>query len=265
MTTLRDIQEGKLTRLYVALACIFVCNALVAEMVGGKIFSVEETLGYEPLSITIAGVQGLGFNMTAGIFLWPVVFVMTDIINEYFGVRAVKFLSYLTVGLIAYAFVMIYGTIHLTPNQWWDLQSGLNEDVSKSISSMDQSYAKVMGQGLWIIVGSMVAFLIGQIVDVLVFHKIKSKTGEGKVWLRATGSTLISQLIDSFVVLFIAFYIGQDWDLVRVLAVGLVGYTYKFVVAVLLTPVIYLVHHLIDSYLGHAYAEQIKIEASGGE
>jgi len=107
----------------------------------------------------------------------------------------------------------------------------------------------------------LVAFLVGQIVDVYVFQKIKQKTGEKKIWLRATGSTLVSQFIDSFIVLFIAFYIGADWELLRVVAVGIVNYIYKFGVAILLTPVIYLAHHLIDSYLGNHLANQLKDEA----
>ena len=87
-------------------------------------------------------------------------------------------------------------------------------------------------------------------------------TGEGKVWLRATGSTLISQFIDSFVVLFIAFYIGADWSALTVAAIGTVNYIYKFIMAVLLTPVIYLAHNLIDKYLGEELANQLKTKAS---
>jgi len=130
------------------------------------------------------------------------------------------------------------------------------------VSDMDIAYRKIFGQGLWIITGSMVAFLVGQIVDVTVFHKIKRVTGEDKIWLRATGSTLVSQFIDSFVVLIIAFYIGSDWDLGRVLAIGSMNYIYKFVVAIALTPVIYAAHYLIDSYLGVDTATTMKSEAA---
>ena len=87
-------------------------------------------------------------------------------------------------------------------------------------------------------------------------------TGEGKVWLRATGSTLVSQFIDSYVVLIVAFYIWSDWDLSRVLAIGTVNLMYKFVVAVLLTPLIYLAHYLIEKYLGKELANKMKVEAS---
>ena len=127
---------------------------------------------------------------------------------------------------------------------------------------MDVAFRKIFGQGLWIIFGSMVAFLIGQIVDVITFHRIKKATGEKKVWLRATGSTLVSQFIDSFVVLFIAFYIGADWELVRVLAIGVVNYIYKFGMAIVLTPLIYLAHYIIDQYLGEELANEMKLSAA---
>ena len=254
--------SDKKTRLFLFLGGFFITNALVAEFVGVKIFSLEETLGFDPFDWTILGVDGLGFNLTAGVVLWPVVFVMTDVINEYFGQKGVKTLSYLTVGLIGYAFIMVFLSISLSPNEWWHSISGVTDDPSKSIQNMDVAFRKIFGQGLWIIFGSMVAFLIGQIVDVIAFHRIKKATGEKKVWLRATGSTLISQFIDSFVVLFIAFYLGADWELVRVLAIGVVNYIYKFGMAIVLTPLIYLAHYFIDQFLGEELANEMKLSAA---
>jgi uncharacterized integral membrane protein (TIGR00697 family) len=183
---------------------------------------------------------------------------MTDIINEYYGRRGVRFLSYLAAGLISYAFLMVYLAILVSPNDWWAFESGISDQASSSIQNMDVAFRKIFGQGLWIIIGSLVAFLVGQIVDVMVFHKIKEKTGEKKIWLRATGSTLVSQFIDSYIVLVIAFYIGSDWDIIRVLAIGTVNYIYKFAVAIGVTPVIYLGHYLIDKYLGKELAENMK-------
>ena len=240
----------------------FIANALVAEFVGVKIFSLEKVFGFEPLNMQIFGVEGLGFNLTTGVILWPVVFVMTDVINEYFGIRGVKLLSNLAVGLICYAFIMVYFAIWLEPNDWWQNESGIREQARFSIQDMDLAFRRIFGQGLWIIFGSLVAFLIGQIVDVFTFHRIKKITGEKKVWLRATGSTLVSQFIDSFVVLIIAFYIGADWELVRVLAIGVVNYMYKFSMAIILTPLIYLAHYLIDRYLGEELAHRLKTEAA---
>ncbi len=242
----------------------FVTNTLVAEFIGIKIFSLEETLGFTALNMTLFGVDGLGFNLTAGVMIWPVVFIMTDIINEYYGEKGVRMLSNMAVVLILYAFMMFYIGIKLVPNEWWQFESGLREDPNQSLEDMNLAFGRIFGQGLWIIIGSVVAFLVGQIVDVLVFHRIKKATGEKKVWLRATGSTLVSQFIDSYVVLVIAFYIGADWDLIRVLAIGTVNYLYKFTLAVLLTPFIYLGHFVIDRYLGKKLAAEMKLEAHTG-
>ncbi len=260
--TLNIITANKSKLLLLILGGFFLTNTIIAELVGIKIFSLESSLGFEPFDWTIFGTEGLGFNLTAGVLLWPVVFIMTDIINEYFGPRVVELLSYFTIGLIFYAFIMIYGTIHLSPNGWWDAQSGINTlDPSLSVTSMDLAFGKVMGQGTKIIIASMFAFLLGQIIDVFVFHKIKAATGEGKIWLRATGSTLISQFIDSYVVLIVAFYFMSDWDLTRVLAIGTMNYFYKFIVAIVLTPLIYLAHSIIDNWLGESLANSMKTEA----
>ncbi len=257
-----QILASKATRLFLILGGFFIANALLAEFIGIKIFSLEKLFGFQPLSMTFFGVGDLGFNLTAGVLLWPVVFIMTDIINEYFGKKGVRFLSWLAVILIIYAFLVAFFAIKTTPNDWWQSISGVREDPAGSIPNMNLAYGRIFGQGLWIIIGSVVAFLIGQLIDVIIFHKIRKITGEKKIWLRATGSTLVSQFIDSFVVLIIAFYIGADWDLVRVLAIGVVNYIYKFTMAILLTPVIYGVHYLIEGYLGDDLAHVLKLEAS---
>ena len=258
-----DIFSNKVNRLFLFLAGIFLTNAFIAEFMGVKIFSLEESLGFDSMNWSLFGVEGLGFNLSAGVLLWPVVFVLTDVINEYFGIRGVRLLSNAAVLLILYGFIMVYFAIALEPNDWWQYEAGiLDKDPTRHINDMDMAFRRILGQGLWIIVGSLIAFLIGQIVDVFTFHRIKKVTGEGKVWLRATGSTLVSQLIDSFIVLFIAFYIGADWDIVRVVAIGLVNYTYKFAMAILLTPLIYLAHFLIDKFLGEQLAHELKEKAA---
>jgi len=260
---MKAVLSSKSTILFIILGGFFIANTLIAEFIGIKIFSLEETLGFESFSWTIFGVKDLGFNLTAGVLLWPVVFVMTDIINEYYGKCGVKLLSYLAAGLILYAFIMFFLAIGLSPNEWWKSSSGVVEaDPNASLSNMDLAFRKIFGQGNWIIMGSLVAFLVGQFLDVSVFQWIKRKTGENKIWLRATGSTLISQFVDSFVVLIIAFYIGADWELGRVLAIGMMNYFYKFFMAVILTPLIYLGHYLIELYLGEE-AEILKRHALG--
>lgn len=257
-----QLLSSKATRLFLILGGFFIANALLAEFIGIKIFSLEKLFGFAPLSMTIFGVSDLGFNLTAGVLLWPVVFVMTDIINEYYGVKGVRFLSWLAVILILYAFLAAFFAMKTPPNDWWQHVSGVRDDPAKSLPDMNLAFSRIFGQGLWIIIGSVIAFLIGQLVDVIIFHRIRKITGEKKMWLRSTGSTLVSQLVDSFVVLIIAFYIGSNWDLGRVLAIATVNYMYKSFMAIVLTPVIYGVHHLIESYLGDDEAYALKLEAS---
>lgn len=243
--------------LFLFLGGFFIANALLAEFIGVKIFSLERSLGLEPFKLSLFGLTDLGFNLTAGVLLWPVVFIMTDIINEYFGMKGVRIFSFFTVGLISYAFLMVYMAINLVPADFWP-----GSQSAQGLPNMQSAYRAIFGQGLWIIVGSLVAFLIGQLVDVFVFHRVKLITGEKFIWARATGSTLVSQFIDSFVVLFIAFYIGADWSLQLVLGIGLVNYLYKFVAAIVLTPLIYLGHTLIDRFLGPDLSIQMKKEAT---
>ena len=257
--------KNKAHILFFVLGGLFLTNTIVAEIIGSKIFSLEKTFGFEPANLSFFGVENLSFSMTAGVLLWPIVFIMTDIINEYFGKRGVKVLSYATIAFILYAFFMIYLAIYLAPDNWWTGISGVNdENPSLSISNMNAAFTKIMGQGLWIIVGSLVAFLVGQVLDVTVYHRIRKITGESKVWLRATGSTLVSQLVDSYIVLIIAFYIGADWSIERVAAIATMNYIYKFVVAIGLTPVIYLAHSIIDKFLGQELAESLKLKAQNG-
>lgn len=242
--------------LFLFLGGFFIANALLAEFIGVKIFSLEQSLGFESFKMDILGFEDLGFNLTAGVLLWPVVFIMTDIINEYFGMRGVRIFSFFTAGLIIYAFAMVYLAIQLSPADFWP-----GSQRETGVTDLQLAYHAIFGQGLWIIIGSLTAFLIGQLVDVFVFHKVKVITGERFIWARATGSTLVSQFIDSFVVLFIAFYIGADWSLQLVLGIGIVNYMYKFTAAVVLTPLIYVAHTLIDRYLGEELSEKMRVEA----
>ncbi len=246
-------------RLFVVLAGFFVANALMAEFIGVKIFALEATLGIAPLEWNLFGQSG-SLNFTAGVLLWPFVFVLTDVVNEYFGRRGVRLISWLTVVLIAWAFLFAFLAIGLAPAPWW-----VGIGASHGVPDMQAAFASTFGQGLWTIAGSITAFLIGQLVDVAIYHRIRRSTGERLVWLRATGSTLVSQLVDSFIVLYIAFVLGpQKWPIALFLAVATVNYAYKAIVAVAATPVIYWTHALIDRWLGRETADELKTRAAAG-
>ncbi len=239
--------------LFVILSGIFLTNALLAELVGGKIFSLENSLGFEA-----GAFLGREFNLTAGVVLWPIVFITTDIINEYFGKAGVRKISFLTVGFVLYAFFMIWIISYLAPAKFW-----IQVNQTDTIFDINEAFRRVFTQGMAIIAGSIIAFLIGQFLDVYVFQQLRKITKGRKVWLRATGSTLVSQLVDSFVVLIVAFYIfgNPAWALGQVIEVAITNYSYKFLVALLTTPLIYVAHYLIDNYLGKEYAQQTTAEA----
>jgi hypothetical protein len=249
--------DSRANRLFIVLSGFFLTNAIIAQFVGVKIFSLEDTLGIAPFEWNLLGVSGT-LNFTAGVLLWPFVFIMTDIINEYFGVRGVRLISWIAVGFVSYAFVAAYISIALAPAGFW---VAANRELG--VDDIQLGYALVFGQGMWTIVGSLVAFLIGQLIDVTVFHRIRRVTGEKLIWLRATGSTAVSQFIDSFVVLYIAFVLGpQQWPIPQFLAVGTVNYAYKMLAAIALIPLLYLGRRGIRAYLGTDEASRLRREAA---
>ena len=257
---INNIIKDKPTKLFISITAFFVANALIAECVGGKIFSLEKLFGLPPANVTLFGQSNLSFNLSCGVLLWPLEFIITDIINEYYGPKAVKRISYIAVALISYAFFIFYMAIRFPPADFW-----IGTGAENHITNMNDAFTSIFGQGMWIIVASIIAFLVSQIVDVTIFHKIKKITGEKKVWLRATGSTVISQLVDSFIVVFIAFKIGRGWSWSTVLSISILGYSYKFIIAILLTPVIYFLETRIENYVGHDTAKQMKLSAMENE
>jgi len=257
---IHSILKDRPTKLFIFFTAFFVANALIAECIGGKIFSLERLLGFNPVHFTLFGEKNLAFSLTCGVLLWPLEFVMTDIVNEYYGPKAVRRISFIAVGLISYAFLMFYASIQVPAADFWHTTK-----VKDGIPDMQQAYSGIFGQGMWIIVGSIIAFLVSQIVDVTVFHRIKRATGDKWVWLRATGSTIVSQIVDSFIVLFIAFKLGNNWSWQQVFAIGVMNYIYKATMAIVLTPLIYIVEHRIEKYVGHDAARKMKLAAMGKE
>lgn len=249
---------NKKTLLYLLLASFFITNALIAEFGGVKIFSVEKLLGLAPLHLNIFGII-TDLNLSVGVLIWPIVFVFSDIINEYFGKVGVRRISFITAGMIAYAFIIILMWTGMPPADFWMKLNGI--DSQGRPFDINFAYNTIFRAGLGIIVGSLTAFLVSQLIDAYVFHYFKKLTGHKFLWLRSTGSTVISQIIDSFVILFIAFYFLGNWSLEQVFRVGLIQYLYKVFIAIALTPIIYLAHIVIDRYLGKETSDIIIEEA----
>lgn len=238
--------------LYAVLSGFFIANALIAELTGVKIFSAGTLLG-----ITSGWFASL--NLSVGVIIWPLVFVVSDIVNEYYGKTGVKRLSFLTAMLVTYAFIIIYAGTGLPPAEFW-LKNNATDSAGNPFN-INYAYEVIFRQGGGIIIGSVTAFLVGQLLDVYVFHYIKRFTGHRFLWLRATGSTVISQIVDSMVVLFVAFYLLGNWKFSEIIAVGSVQYVYKVSMAILLTPLLYVIHYFIERYLGYEKSEQLAQKA----
>jgi uncharacterized integral membrane protein (TIGR00697 family) len=203
---------------YLILAGLFVTNAILGEILGGKL------------------IEAGGYIMSLGVIPWPVVFLTTDLINEYYGRGGVKRLTLITVALILYAFAIIFISMEVP--------------AAKISPVTDAAFNLVLGQSLWIIAGSITAFAVSQLVDVAVFWIFRDATKGRMLWLRATGSTAVSQFIDTFVVLAIGFWLPGKIVTGDFFNLAFTNYSYKFLIAIALTPLIYLAHSLIDRYLG---------------
>lgn len=219
--------QSKKNIVFIILAGIFITNAVVAELIGGKLIHIA------------------GFTLSIGILPWPIVFLTTDLINEHFGKSGVRKLTFLTVCLVSYAFFILLIGMRIPAASFSPVSNG--------------QFTAVFGQSMWIIVGSLIAFVVSQLLDVAVFWKFKQFTGDKHIWLRATGSTVISQLIDTFIVGGIAFWLPGKVSLTEYLNMSSTGYLAKLMIAVALTPLIYLGHRLIRNYLKD---EELKVPIS---
>ncbi|MCZ8239066.1 MAG: queuosine precursor transporter [Leptospiraceae bacterium] len=217
-------------KLFLILNSIFLTFLLMAEVIGSKLFTF------------------LGFTMTLGVIPFPVTFIITDLLNEYFGRKGVRLTTIIGMLMVVFAYFLIL--------------IGIAIPAMPDSPVNDQAFEMVFFNSSLVIIGSITAYVIGQMIDIQVFHYLRIKTQGKKIWLRATGSTIISQLVDSFVVIFIAF--GQYLALEKLLNISMTNFVYKLGVAILITPLLYLAHNWLDTYLGEE-AENLKRNAMNGK
>jgi len=215
---------------YLILAGFFITNALLGEILGGKLIQVGP------------------YVMSIGVIPWPIVFLTTDILNEYYGKKGVRRLTYLTVFLLTFALGVMYLAVQVPTAA----ESPVN----------DAAFRMVIGQASLITIASIIAFAISQILDVVVFWLFRNRTGSRFLWLRSTGSTIVSQLVDTFVIIGIAFWLPGKISTSKYLELSLTNYSYKLLIAIGLTPFIYLIHNAIHRYLGNTAAEEQIEEAA---
>ena len=226
-----SFQLTKIHWLFIVLAGLFITNAVTAELISNKLIEI-------PLSFQVGGMKIGPFVTIVGILPWPVVFLLTDLINEFYGPKVVRRLSWITAGLILYCFILVGVSLAIPA-----------VELPNSGLANDQAYRSVFGQAQMIIIGSITAFLVSQLLDATVFTFIKNKTGDRFVWLRSTGSTLVSQLIDSYIVLYIGFVLPGKMSFNDYMNIAPTNYVLKIVIAFALIPLIYLGHWALKKYV----------------
>ncbi len=222
----------KRTQLFVYLSAIFVASLILGDLIGGKAFVIHMPFGPwkydQPVSV--------------GLFAFPVTFLLTDIVNEFYGRSGARFITFLGMWMAIFAFVI------LNLAQW--------PHAEPHSYLADLEFNRVFGVGGSLFVASVIAYLCGQFLDIYVFQFWKALTESKHLWLRATGSTLASQLIDTFVINLLFWWVipnivhgsPRPLDWVSKKAVG--EYVIKFFIAVLLTPIVYGLHGMVVRRFG---------------
>ncbi|HVJ15950.1 MAG TPA: queuosine precursor transporter [Polyangiaceae bacterium] len=215
------------TRLFIILAGIFSTCLIIGDVTGAKL--VTPSVFAHEFGLT-----------TVGMIPFPVTFLLTDVLNEFYGKRAARFVTLYGFGLalLAYSFIFIAGAVPiaaLTKEPGW---TGVTEGAFNTVFLGSRQ----------MILASLSAYLVGQFVDIGVFNALKRATGSRFIWLRATGSTLVSQLIDTLVVSIIAW--NGQLTAEKIKTVVVTNYTLKLLIAIGLTPVIYAIHAALERWLG---------------
>ncbi|HYG53059.1 MAG TPA: queuosine precursor transporter [Flavobacteriales bacterium] len=228
----------------------FVANAVIAELISVKLFDFGEVVGLPKDT----------YIMALGLLPWPIVFLATDALNEFYGKKIVRQLSIVTSCLLLYVFMIIWIVDHM---QAWNHADILQAELLKQNPNATQEelnnvlampgitntqFHTAYAQSGPLIFGSVIAFLVGQFVDITLFSLFKRASKGRYIWLRATGSTVISQFIDTVLVIGIGFYLPgyvtgeQYWNMI------LTGYFIKLLFAVSLTPLVYAVHFVMKKF-----------------
>lgn len=215
-------------RLYVWLAALSVTCLLIADLIGIRLFKI--------------GVV----EHTCGMLTFPLTFLLTDLINEYYGKKGARRVTYIAFTMAIFVFIVI-NISQTMPRLEADFN--VNEDA----------YNAVFGSAKIMYIASLCAYLVGQLSDIALFGMIKRLTSGKLIWLRATGSTVVSQMLDSFVVSYLAFGLGPSLfpqpgktaaAFSDVLHIAATGYTLKFIIAIAVTPFIYMSHAAMRKWFG---------------
>jgi uncharacterized integral membrane protein (TIGR00697 family) len=242
--TVRAPELSRAALVYVWLACFFCACLIVADLVGVKLFRIP--LGFSvPVFWSDTPISAI--EHTCGMLTFPVTFLLTDLLNEYYGKRAARRVVLIAFAMALFVFVVM-NVAQAMPH--WDAPFNVTRE----------SFAQIFGSAKVMYVASLAAYLVGNLCDIAMFAWIKRATRGRMIWLRATGSTVASQMIDSLIVTYLAFSLGRTlfpdpsgpsaMGMGEVLATAATGYLLKFFIAIAMTPLIYAGRGFLHKVLG---------------
>ena len=200
---------------YLILSGIFIASLVTCNLIANKFVTVD--LGFKV------------FVVSAGILPYPITFLVTDLISELYGQKKANLV--VIAGFFASMVVLLF--------LWL---GGQFNAIPDSIVT-DEVYNSVFRNAWRIIAASMVAYLFAQVVDVRIFHFWKKLTNGKHLWLRNNASTVVSQLLDTILVICILFF--GVWGTDQIFSAIIDGWTFKMLMALIDTPIIYGIIYLL--------------------
>tara|TARA_B100001939_G_scaffold124482_1_gene107945 strand:- start:272 stop:961 length:690 start_codon:yes stop_codon:yes gene_type:complete len=219
---------------YSLLVAIFAAILVLTNIIGVKIFTFAPDMFSN-------GLFGNPITLTTGIITYPLTFLVTDIVSEIYGEKKATRMVFLgfIVSIISLFFIQL--AVFLPGSNVW-----INSDLGyNTVQEMQNAYESVFTLPGILIVASMTAYLVAQVVDVKIFHFLKRITSGKHLWLRNNLSTSVSQLIDTIIVNSIFLYIGLGLSFNIIFQIIVTTYVFKIIIALIDTPIVYLVVNLL--------------------
>ncbi|TNE90953.1 MAG: VUT family protein [Deltaproteobacteria bacterium] len=240
-----ELPYSRYERLYLVLASVFVVSLVMTNVIGIKLFRAP----FNP-----------EFALTTGILTYPITFLVTDVVSEVYGKARANFMVVLGFFMSLVMLGIVQIALAVPPHPYW-VPAG--NPFYPTVDEYQHAFESVFALNGLLLFGSMLAYLVAQLIDVYLFHFWKKLTGGKHLWLRNNGSTSISQLVDTGIVNSILFFIGFGMDFATGFSIMATIYVYKLVFALIDTPFIYLGVYLVKRSLGLGWDDEISEEALG--
>lgn len=215
--------------LYLILASLFITALVVCNLIANKFVTVD------------FGIPGFVFTISAGVLPYPITFLITDILSEIYGQKKTNKVVFAGFGALVFTmFILWMGSLF---------------PATDSSPVSDSLYQTAYGNSWRVIMSSMIAYTLAQYVDVKLFHFWKKLTKGKYLWLRNNASTVLSQLVDTTLVILVLFAGELSWPTIG--AYILSGWTFKALIALLDTPFLYVATYFIRRRLKLKFGAEV--------